>query len=317
MRRRLWITMMSLLAIATHANEPTYRVFVSNEKDDTISVIDTRTNTLETTITVGKRPRGIGLAPDGSELYVALSAENTIAVIDPASLQLLRSFSSGDDPEAFDVHANGNIYISNEEDAKASVYNPRNGDLLAEIPVGIEPEGVTISPDGSIVGVTSESSSMLHIITIPDHYLVGNVLVGARPRSLTFSHDGSSAYVTSEINGEITRIDTSSFVVTGKGRLGEASAKPKDILFNADGSKLYVAGGRADKVFVLDPETLMVENTIGVGKRVWGLAMTRDGKRLYTSNGVSGTVSVIDTDTDRVITTISVGKFPWGLAIDD
>ena len=56
---------------------------------------------------------------------------------------------------------------------------------------------------------------------------------------------------------------------------------------------------------------------IPVGKRVWGLAMTRDGSRVFSTNGVSGTVSVIDTGKDEVIKTIEVGKFPWGVAIDD
>ena len=75
--------------------EPTYRIFVTNEKDNTVSVIDSQTNKVEETIDVGKRPRGIGLAPDGSELYVAVSEENAIAVIDPKTLEVLRKFEAG------------------------------------------------------------------------------------------------------------------------------------------------------------------------------------------------------------------------------
>ena len=56
---------------------------------------------------------------------------------------------------------------------------------------------------------------------------------------------------------------------------------------------------------------------IPVGKRVWGLAITKDGKRVFSTDGVSGTVSVIDTDKNEVIKTITVGKFPWGVVIDD
>jgi len=54
-----------------------------------------------------------------------------------------------------------------------------------------------------------------------------------------------------------------------------------------------------------------------VGKRVWGLAITKDGRRVFSTDGVSGTVSVIDTSTNEVIKTIAVGKFPWGVVIDD
>jgi PQQ-dependent catabolism-associated beta-propeller protein len=307
---------LSLTAV-TAAAERTHRVFVTNEKDDTMTVIDGRTSVVETTVGVGTRPRGIGLSPDGAELYVALSGDNAIGVFDPKTLKRLRTLPSGDDPEAFAVHPAGNIYIANEDDAKTSVIDPATGELLTEIPVGIEPEGVAVSADGSRVAVTSESTNMVHLISVPEHRLVANILVGARPRSATFSRDGRLLYVTSEINGEVSRIDMQTHEVAASMLLGDVSAKPKDVLLNRDESKLYVAGGRANRIYVIDAASLRVQNTIPVGERVWGLALTRDASRLYTTDGASHTVSVIDTATDAVIATIPVGKFPWGVAIDD
>ena len=63
----------TLLAIAGHADGG--RVFVTNERSDTVSVIDAATNQVIKTVAVGKRPRGIGISPDGSEVYVAVSGE--------------------------------------------------------------------------------------------------------------------------------------------------------------------------------------------------------------------------------------------------
>ncbi|MGH8535443.1 MAG: hypothetical protein ACREXM_03025 [Gammaproteobacteria bacterium] len=71
------------------------------------------------------------------------------------------------------------------------------------------------------------------------------------------------------------------------------------MLLSRDETTLYVAGGRADRIIVLDAQTLEVKTRIPVGRRVWGLALTRDGRRLYCTNGVSNSVSVIDTATDR------------------
>jgi len=297
--------------------EPTLRVFVTNEKDDSISVIDSRTNKVEKTIAVGKRPRGIGLAPDGTEFYVALGAENAIAVVDPKSLAVLRKIPSGDDPEAFDVHSNGNIYLSNEDDAKATVLNPKSGQIVAQIPVGLEPEGVAVSPDGKQVIVTSESTNMLHVINVPGHEVIANILVGSRPRAAVFSKDGKWAYASSEIGGEVKRIDMSNHKIVNKRVLADDQAKPKDVRLSKDERTLYVAGGRANKVFVLDAETLEIKKDIPVGERVWGLAISRDGRRLYTTNGLSHSVSVIDTTKSEVMATVDVGQFPWGIVIDD
>ncbi|MGE3849043.1 MAG: PQQ-dependent catabolism-associated beta-propeller protein [Gammaproteobacteria bacterium] len=306
-----------LATLALDAGAATGRVFVTNEKGDSVTVIDGKTNKVEKTIAIGARPRGIGLAPDGSEIYVAVSGENKIAVLDPKTLEVTRSFPSGDDPETFAVHKDGHLYISNENDAKASVFDPRTGKLVAEIEVGIEPEGVAISPDGKRAIVTSESTNMLHIIAIPENEVVNNILVGARPRAATFSADSKLAYATSEIGGEVKKVDVESGTILGRMSLADDKAKPKDVLVSRDGKQLYVAGGRANTVFVLDANTLEVVAQIGVGKRVWGLALSRDGKRLYSTDGADNQLSVIDTEKHSVIAKVATGEAPWGVVIDD
>jgi PQQ-dependent catabolism-associated beta-propeller protein len=296
---------------------PTNRIFVTNERSHNVSVINGSSLEVEATIAVGKRPRGIGLSPDGSELYVAVSEENKIVVIDPVSLKVLRDFESGSDPETFAVHPNGNIYISNEDDAKASVFNTLTGEQVAEIPVGLEPEGVAISPDGKKVIVTSESTNMLHVIAVPEHNIIANVLVGARPRSAVFNKAGDLAYATSEISGEVKKVDMQSYKILSKAKIADEKAKPKDIVLSKDEKTVYVAGGRSNQVLVMDADKMELIKGIPVGKRVWGLAMSSNGKRIFTTDGVSGTVSVIDTDSNERIKTIEVGEFPWGVAIDD
>ena len=176
---------------------------------------------------------------------------------------------------------------------------------------------MAISPDGKQVIVTSESTNMLHVIQVPEHTIIANILVGARPRAAVFTNDGAIAYATSEISGEVKKVDMTTHEVIAVKKIADDKAKPKDVILNKEETKLYVAGGRANQVIVLNADTMDLIKAIPVGKRVWGLAMTRDGSRVFSTNGVSGTVSVIDTAQDEVIKTIEVGKFPWGVVIDD
>ena len=79
-----WIKLLTiaifLSPFATYAKD---RVFVTNEKSNNISVINAETLVIEDTIDIGDRPRGIGLSPDSSALYVAISEENLILFLFP------------------------------------------------------------------------------------------------------------------------------------------------------------------------------------------------------------------------------------------
>ena len=50
-----------------------YHVYVTNETGGELTIINGDTNEVAGTIAVGKRPRGIRVSPDGTQLFVALS----------------------------------------------------------------------------------------------------------------------------------------------------------------------------------------------------------------------------------------------------
>jgi len=54
-----------------------------------------------------------------------------------------------------------------------------------------------------------------------------------------------------------------------------------------------------------------------VGKRAWGLTMTRDEKLLYVANGLSDDLTIIDVQKEKALTSVSVGFVPYAILIDD
>ena len=84
-----------------------------------------------------------------------------------------------------------------------------------------------------------------------------------------------------------------------------------------DGTRACVALGRANHVAVVDVKTRTVEDYILVGRRAWGLALTRDEKLLYVANGLSDDISIIDVDRLKVLKSVPVGQVPYGILIDD
>ena len=193
-------------------------------------LLDTATLKVVSRIPVGKRPRGIRVSPDGRLLYVALSGSprggpgvdesklppadrkaDGIGVIDLASARLLRTLPSGQDPESFDISADGKrLFVSNEETAEMSVIDIAAGTVTARVPVGLEPEGVTLRPDGRVVYVACEQDNQVVAVDTTSLKVLTRIETGPRPRSITFSQDGALAFVAAENSAEVTFIDVGS-----------------------------------------------------------------------------------------------------------
>ena len=67
---------------------------------NTVSVIDTATNTVTATVTVGIIPIGVAVNPSGTEVYVANKESNTVSVIDTATNTVIAMVPVGTCPVA-------------------------------------------------------------------------------------------------------------------------------------------------------------------------------------------------------------------------
>src|ERR1700730_8204380 len=297
-----------------------FLAYVSNEKRNTISVIDTDKMETIATVKTGQRPRGIEVSRDGKLVFVALGDDDIIQVIDTKSLSVVGELPSGPDPEQFTLDPAGKIlYVAKENDAMVTVIDLEKRAAVGQVSVGIEPEGMAVSPDSKVLVCASETTSMVHFIDTSSREIVGNLLVGSRPRFSAFKADGSELWVTSEIGGSLAIIDpatpqlkqTVTFEIPG---LRSEAIQPVGINLTRDGKLGFVDLGPANRVAVVDGVTHVVLKYLLVGQRVWHGAFTPDEKYLLVANGVSNDVSVIDVAGLKVIKSIQVGELPWGVA---
>jgi YVTN family beta-propeller protein len=70
-------------------------VYVTNVLSNTVSVINSATNTVIATIPVGNSPQLIALSPDGTRAYVANGNSNTVSVINTATNTVAATISTG------------------------------------------------------------------------------------------------------------------------------------------------------------------------------------------------------------------------------
>lgn len=297
------------------------RAYISNEKDNTLSVIDLNDLAVVDTIEVGMRPRGITFSKDYSKLYICASDSDAVQVMDVATGKIVADLPSGEDPEQFALHPDDRrLYIANEDNAIVTVVDTQDRTVIAQVDVGVEPEGMAVSPDGAWAVNTSETTNMLHWIDTETNELVDNTLVGQRPRHVEFTKEGDVLWASSEIGGTVAVIRVADrevlkvidFKIPGVHR---DRIQPVGIRLTDDGRYAFVALGPANHVAVVDAETLEVLDYILVGRRVWHMAFARNGELLLTTNGVSGDVTLVDVEDLKAVKTIKVGRYPWGVAV--
>ena len=213
------------------------------------------------------------------------------------------------------------LYIANEDDNLVTVCDVDTREKLIEIPVSIEPEGIGLSLDGSLLVGTPETTNMADFIDTETLEIIDNVVVDARPRMAQFTTDDSAVWVPSEIDGTVAVISavtrevktTISFEIAS---LRSESIQPVGIAIADDGSDLvYVTLGLSARVAVVNATTYEIEDYLLVGSRVWNISFLPDRIRLLTTNGVSGDVSVKDVEKRRVIKSVKVDRFPSGVVV--
>ncbi len=298
---------------ATSLRAAGYQVYVSNEKSGDVTVIDPVELKAVATIPVGKRPRGIRASADGKTVFVAVSgtpiaappaldangnpilkkgaddddddkgadkSADGIALVDVAQRKFLRKLSVGSDPEQFAFSADGErLFVSNEDVSAASIIRLSTGKVEHLIKVHKEPEGVTTSPDGKFFYVTCESDGEIFAIDAQSGAVLAHFNVGGRPRSAEFLPDATRAFIPSESAGQLHIIDSVRHEKLKSVALPKGF-RPMCVKVAPDGKKVYVSAGRAGAVVVLDATSGDVLNTIKVGARPWGIAISPDGKFL-------------------------------------
>jgi YVTN family beta-propeller protein len=77
------------------------RLFVTNQDDGSVSVIDTETLKEIALIEVGNKPEGISTHPDDRHVYVANWFDSTVSVIDGKTLKVVDTIKTGEGSRAF------------------------------------------------------------------------------------------------------------------------------------------------------------------------------------------------------------------------
>jgi YVTN family beta-propeller protein len=285
--------------------------YVTNSVSNTVSVIDTATNTVGPAIAVATGPNGVAITPDGARAYVVSTGPRTVSVIDTAISTVIATVIVGSSPIGVAITPDGAFaYVTNQGSNTVSVIATATNTVVATVAVGSGPLRVAITPDGSHAYVTNGSSNSVSVIETATNTVVATVAVGS-PRGVAITPDGFFAYVVNTSANNVSVIDTATNTVVGTVAVGSG---PNGVTITPDGAFAYVTNGGSNNVSVIDTATNTVVSLIAAGSLPSGEATTLDGDSLYVVNIGSANVSVIDIATNTVVDTLAVGSSPREVA---
>jgi YVTN family beta-propeller protein len=250
-------------------------------------------------------PGGMALAPDGGRLFVTLSRNNTLGIVELPEGRL-EQIPVGMAPYSVVLGPGNKAYVTNwagrkpmpgEAVANSSgskvLIDPKTGiassgtvsvvDLAArkeirQIEVGLHPSGMALNSSGSRLFVANANSDSVSVIDTATDAVLETISVlpessrpfGSAPNALALSADDSTLYVANGTDNALCVVELS-------------ASRPARV-------RGYIPTGWYPSKVILDSRTgcLVVANTKGVGSR-----QQRSDRKGFNSRDHTGTVSFI------------------------
>lgn len=181
---KVLITGLLLLAPASAL---AHDVYVSNEKDNTITIFDCNSFEIKKTLAVGKRPRFAQFTDDNSKLWVSAEIGGTVHIVDVATKQQIHEIK-------FKIRD-----VSRDK---------------------IQPVGIKLSADGKYAFVALGPANHVAVVDAKTYDVLKYVLVGRRVWQLAFSPEEDKLFTTNGVSGDVTVIDVAALAAIKSVKVG-------------------------------------------------------------------------------------------------
>jgi YVTN family beta-propeller protein len=266
---------------------------------NSVTFIDTATNSVQHVTYVGRSPHEAFFTPDGREVWVTVRGENYISVIDPKTFKEKTRITTPSGPGMQIFSPDGKYgYI-------CSSFNPET-DVVAvashKIVARVKQESpfcpnIAATPDGQQVWFTLKDIGKTQVFNArPPFNLIRTIDTGPITNHVNFAHtaNGTFAYVTVGGTNEVKVFRTDGFSQVATVPVGKL---PHGVWPSGDGSRIYIGLENDDALTAIDTATNRVVATIPTGQAPQAIAYVPDAapnpddRQNLQSLGVAGRVA--------------------------
>ncbi|MCY8986439.1 YncE family protein [Bacillus atrophaeus] len=285
--------------------EPVY-AFTANPDDQSVSVIDTNTHTVITTISLPYEPTGIEITPDKASTFVLHFNNSVISVIDNGTLTVTGSIPLDQPPETIKFMPEHDFaYVL----AGNAIYVIRIETSAVERSIPVEGYDIAIDPNGMFAYVLN--FGLVQKVDLSTGEVTGMIERELIVNSIETKPPERYAYVLEQDHflNYLTIIDLDTFTISST---QELEYEGEYQMFKS-GSGLYLFDSFTHNLYSVSPSGAGVIGNLPQSAR--DFAFTPNGEFLYATRFIEQSIIVYNTDDYSVETVISLGVSPSDIAI--
>ena len=258
----------------------------------------------------------------GASLLVLNKSENTMAIVDPATLKVVGRVATGEGPHEVAASADGRFaFVANY----GTVARPGNTISIIDIAARRETKrldlGALLRPHGIIeaggkVYFTAQGSRVVgRYDKAADRidWIVGTGATGTH--MLVVTSDLKKVYAANVGSGTVSSVEIGAVPGGADVKTIAVGLGPEGMDLSPDGRELWVGHRRDGGLSIIDTGSDSVKETIKVGRAPIRVKFTPDGSRVLVTDAEGGEVVVFDRATRKELKRISPGGVPVGLLI--
>src|SRR5271169_5895897 len=241
---------------------------------NSVTFIDTATNSVKHVTYVGRSPHEAFFTPDGKEVWVSVGGENYVSVLDGTTYQEKTRIATNNGPGMTIFSPDGKYgYVCSSFTPETVVIAVADHTIVGRVPQA-SPfcPNIAATPDGTQVWFTLKDTGKTEVFNAQPPF---NVL-----RTI------DTGPITNHVNN----------------------------VRNAHGQFAYVTIGGLNEVKVFRTSDFSLVATIPTGKLPHGIWPSGDGTRVYVGLEIDDKAPAIDTLTNKVIANAPIGQAPQGVA---
>ena len=261
-------------------------------------------------------------------LLVLNKADNTMVVVDAATLKIAATVPTGEGPHEVrrvelgpllrphGIEAkDGKVYFISELTRTVGRYDFTTNKI--DWLTGTGQDGghmLVLTPDGKRIYTANRVSNTVTSIDIGTPSSSGKMMqiaTGSKPEGIDISPDGREVWVGNTGDGTIDIIDAASNAIKQSFAVGKVPIRVK---FTSDGKMVLVSDNGAGELIVIDAASRKVIKRIKAESSPVGMLIVPDGKKAFVARSGSGIVSVFDLETLTFTSDIKAGNAPDGMA---